>query len=91
LACNVFRAVELRKPMLVAANTGFSAHIDGSGRLLQVGPRRQPDALRAEVRADGRRSPYRLVGDWPAVAMTAIAVVGIAAFYRTCRNRKRAE
>jgi apolipoprotein N-acyltransferase len=82
LACNVFRAVELRKPMLVAANTGFSAHIDGSGRLLEVGPRRQPAILRAEVEADGRFSAYRLIGDWPAVAMAAIAVFGLAWSWR---------
>jgi apolipoprotein N-acyltransferase len=76
LACNVFRAVELRKPMLVAANTGFSAHIDGSGRLIECGPRRQPAALRADVRADGRTSPYLVVGDWPAIGMTVVALGG---------------
>ena len=33
LACGVFRAVECRKPLLVAANTGFSAWIDGDGNI----------------------------------------------------------
>ncbi len=74
LACNVFRAVELRKPMLVAANTGFSAHIDGSGRLLQRGPRRQPVVLRASVVPDSRVSPYFLLGDWPVIGMTILAI-----------------
>ena len=32
LASGVFRAVECHKPMLIAANTGFSAWIDGDGR-----------------------------------------------------------
>lgn len=40
LICSVFRAVECRKPFLVAANTGFSAWIDGDGRIVQQGPRR---------------------------------------------------
>jgi apolipoprotein N-acyltransferase len=77
LACNVFRAIEQRKPMLVAANTGFSAHIDGSGRLLQVGPRRKPDVLRAEVRRDGRTSLYQILGDWPALGLTVLALLGL--------------
>ena len=45
LACNVFRAVEMRKHHLVCANTGLSAHIDPAGRLLQLTKRRQPDVL----------------------------------------------
>ena len=43
LVCGVFRAVECRKPLLVAANTGISAHIDADGRILVRGPRRQHD------------------------------------------------
>jgi len=76
LACGVFRAVECRKPMLIAANTGFSAHIDGSGRILQRGPRRDTAVLRAEVRPDRRRSPYLAWGDWPA-GLCAVACVGL--------------
>ncbi|MFW6125297.1 MAG: apolipoprotein N-acyltransferase [Pirellulales bacterium] len=77
LACGVFRAVECRKPMLIAANTGFSAHIDGSGRILRRGPRRRTAVLRAEVRGDRRRSPYLSWGDWPA-GLCAAACVGLA-------------
>ena len=54
LACNVFRAVEMRKPNLVCANTGFSAEIDSSGRLLQLGKRRDVDILKAEVGSSRR-------------------------------------
>ena len=32
-ACGIFRAVELRRPMLIAANTGFSAWVDADGRV----------------------------------------------------------
>ena len=39
LICGVFRAVECRKPFLIAANTGFSAWIDSNGRIVEQGPR----------------------------------------------------
>ncbi len=54
LRCAIFRAVELRKPMLVAANTGFSVYVDGNGQIRQLGPRREPAILFTEVRRDGR-------------------------------------
>ena len=40
LACGVFRTVECRRPMVIAANTGISASIDASGHILDEGPRR---------------------------------------------------
>lgn len=61
--CGIFRAVELRKPLLVAANTGLSAVIDGNGVVQQRGPRRQPALLLASVPADGRTAPYLMGGD----------------------------
>lgn len=66
LACAVFRAVENRKPMLVAANTGISAAIDSSGRLDWVGPRWDEAVNIVDVRLDSRTSPYSHYGDWPA-------------------------
>jgi apolipoprotein N-acyltransferase len=64
LACGVFRAIELRRPLLIAANTGFSAWIDPSGRLLSRGPRRVEVSLLAEVDLQQRFSPYLVAGDW---------------------------
>jgi apolipoprotein N-acyltransferase len=63
---NIFRAIENRKPLIVAANTGISAHIDGNGRVIQRGPKRAPQPLLVSVTADGRRSPYHRWGDTPA-------------------------
>ena len=65
LDCAVFRAIELRRPFLVAANTGFSAWIDGNGRVLAKGPRRATGTLLARVRPDGRASGYERWGDGP--------------------------
>ena len=37
LACGVFRAVECRMPLLIAANTGFSAWIDATAASCRPG------------------------------------------------------
>jgi apolipoprotein N-acyltransferase len=81
LACGVFRAVECRKPLLIAANTGFSAWIDADGRILAQGPRRAEEVLLAEVTPDLRKSWYLAYGDVPAgaclAASLALAAVGL--------------
>ena len=78
--CSIFRAIENRKPMIIAANTGISAWIDGSGRVLARGPRRDRQVLVADVTPDGRASPYHWIGDWPAnlcgLACLVLAAIG---------------
>jgi len=74
--CGVFRAVECRKPFLIAANTGFSAWIDSDGRIQQKGPRRATDTILAEVRIDHRTSWYLRHGDW----FAGICLFGCAVF-----------
>lgn len=86
LRCAVFRAVENRKPMLVAANTGFSAWIDSSGAIRAQGPRRQPAVLIAEVIPDGRSSPYHRWGDLPAWLCAAACVVFATSPWWRARN-----
>lgn len=75
LACNVFRAVEMRKIHLVCANTGLSAEIDSCGRLLQTGDRRQAGAIRSLVRPVEQTSLYRSIGDVIPMIMLTIATV----------------
>lgn len=74
LICGVFRAVECRKPLLIAANTGFSAWIDSDGRILKQGPRRKAGTLLATIAAEGRRSWYLDHGDWPAGSCLAFCL-----------------
>ena len=84
--CGVFRAVECRKPFLIAANTGISGWIDADGRIRARGPKRQTATLLAEPAPDARNSWYLRYGDWPAgiclCACVALAAVG-------CWSRRR--
>lgn len=75
LACAAFRAVENRLPVLVAANTGFSAYIDGDGRIVEQGPRRVERVVYAAVKRDTRDSWYQRLGDLPAGACLLFCVV----------------
>jgi apolipoprotein N-acyltransferase len=74
LACAVFRAVELRRPFLVAANTGISAWISSEGRILARGPRRAKDVLLAEIGPCHGQSLYCLWGDWAAVCCLLVCL-----------------
>ena len=73
LAAARLRAVEVRTPVVVAANTGISAWIDGSGRVLRRGPKRATATVRAAVTPDGRWSPFLAWGSLPAGLAAAFA------------------
>ncbi len=91
MICGVFRAVECRKPFLIAANTGLSAWIDGNGRIREQGPRLATAVIIADVSKDGRRSLYLWWGDLPAglclLACAALASIG----WRDRRRQKTIE
>jgi apolipoprotein N-acyltransferase len=82
LTCGVFRAIENRTPLLISANTGPTAIVDSSGEVVEVAPRRKETVVVGTVATDGRRAPYRIIGDWPAGACLllsgAMAVFGLA-------------
>lgn len=86
LACNVFRAVETRKPHLVSANTGFSAQIDSCGRLLQTGPRRQTGILRASVQPIKRTSVYLTIGDAVPFVFAVLTLLTIVLSIRAAKR-----
>ena len=77
LASGVFRAVEARRPLVIAANGGISAWIDHAGRLRRQSPRQQPDVILADVELSAMRSPYVELGDWFAGLCLAQCVVFI--------------
>jgi len=59
----VFRAVENRKPLIRAANTGISGHIDSNGRILSRTALFEKTFLLGDVRTDSTRSFYSKYGD----------------------------
>ncbi len=87
LASSILSAVENRRPMLVAGNTGLSAHIDGVGQLVQVTSRLEATAILAEPRRDGRGGLVQAVGyplSWICAFVSGLA--GIAWLARRFRN-----
>ena len=92
LACGVFRAVECRKPLLIAANTGFSAWIDSDGRVLSQGRRHANDVIVAQPLLDvSCRSWYLDHGDWFAGACLAACALlaGFGLWGRSAELRRR--
>jgi apolipoprotein N-acyltransferase len=88
LICGVFRAIECRKPFLVAANTGFSAWIDADGRIVQQGPRQATGFIIARPELDSRQSIYARMGDWPA-GLCLCACLGLAGVGLSGRMKRR--
>jgi apolipoprotein N-acyltransferase len=92
LICGVFRAIECRKPLLIAANTGFSAWIDSDGRIVKQARRRAEDVIIARPELDSRQSLYLRFGDvfaWTCFALTALAA-GYGGLHR-CRRHSKSE
>jgi apolipoprotein N-acyltransferase len=85
--CAVLRAIENRKPMLIAANTGISGVIDGNGRVLERGPKRDTAIIVAEVKPDGRRSWFHTLGDWPAAACLVVSALGAVWGWRGAKTQ----
>jgi apolipoprotein N-acyltransferase len=80
LACSVFRAVETRRPLVIAANGGISAWIDAYGRVRAQGPKMESDVIIADVQMRTRGNTfYVATGDWFAglclIFCLALAVV----------------
>jgi apolipoprotein N-acyltransferase len=81
LACSIASAVENRRPMVIAANTGLSAWIDGAGRLEAVAHRLEPDQILAEPYRDSRLGLFQVIGDWPIRIFAAITWILALAFW----------
>jgi apolipoprotein N-acyltransferase len=93
LACSVYRAVESRLPMVIAANTGISASIDASGHILAEGPVRGTKSILADVRLDRRESWYLRHGDLFAgtclAAVIFLACLGVIGKRRSAKPPRR--
>ncbi|MBX3420510.1 MAG: hypothetical protein KF752_03030 [Pirellulaceae bacterium] len=88
LAGSILCAVENRRPILVAANTGLSAEIDGSGRLLQCSERLTASTILAEPRRDGRWGLVQSVGyplSWACAVLVACAALTLLKRQRSAK------
>jgi apolipoprotein N-acyltransferase len=75
LALAVFRAVEQRRFLVRATNTGISAFVDPAGRIVKQTPIFARANLLEEVTPLSVRTPYARFGDWVAV-IAALVLLG---------------
>lgn len=62
------RALETGRPILRSANTGITAHIDHTGKVMAAGPERRLTTLSGMVQPMQGRTPYAMLGDLPFLA-----------------------
>ncbi len=74
LRCSQMVAVTCRRPLLIAANGGPTAWIDGSGRIIDRLANEQAGFLLTNIEVDSRWGLYQIIGDWPARAMAALCI-----------------
>ncbi len=73
-------AVENRRPMLVAANSGVSAWIDSTGRIVDSLDRFETGAVLALPIPDGRWGLWSSIGDVPAKVLSVFTVLPLVAY-----------
>jgi apolipoprotein N-acyltransferase len=78
LACDVFRAVETRSPLVIAANGGISASIDSLGHVQARCGKQVGDFILADVEPSVLTSWYVRFGDWfPAICLACCIFLAI--------------
>jgi apolipoprotein N-acyltransferase len=73
-----FRAIELRRSLVRATNTGLSCLVDPRGRVIAHGGLFRAETVAASVPLLEGRTLYARLGDWPALASAALALVCLA-------------
>lgn len=82
LSMAVFRCVETRRYMARAANTGISAFIDPSGRILGTTQLYEDDFLLGRVAFLDEQTFYSRWGDWPLVTVSWALLLAMMFKYR---------
>ncbi len=75
LRLGALRAIETRRDMARAANTGFTGFIDQKGTLTQLAPAWVPAASRATVHLNDKLTFYTRVGEWIGRGAQALALL----------------
>ena len=87
LALSVFRAVENRRTLLRATNTGISAVISPTGKVQMESSIFEPAILVVNAPLLKKMTTYTKLGDWFAIACVAYMFLGIAAVIVFGRKR----
>jgi apolipoprotein N-acyltransferase len=87
---SVFRAVENRRPVVIASNAGPSTIIDASGLVVVRARAFAPDAISATVRVDVPAGLYRRWGDRVPFGFMLVLVVAALARGRSLQARSTA-
>jgi apolipoprotein N-acyltransferase len=90
LASSVFRAVEMRRPMVIAANRGLSAYVTHWGAVVAVTERDRADALVVDVSlAPDATTIYARYGDWLPLACLGFCAVVMTIGLASRRRRQQ--
>jgi apolipoprotein N-acyltransferase len=81
LSMLAFRAVETRTWVARAANTGFSAVIDSSGRVREKSSLFEKAAIQAIIPLRSQSTWYSRYGDWLVVLCLAMTLAGGLHYY----------
>ena len=83
----IFRAIENRVWIARAANTGFSAIIDSSGRIVKKVPLFQTGGIYAKIPLREEKTFYTRHGDWLIIFCGLIFLAGILMLIGNNRRR----
>jgi len=89
LSFYAFRAAENGKALLRAANTGFSAIIDGTGRVRERTPLFTRTALVGEIPLHSEKTLYTIIGDAPAWICFIAWLFGVGLFIFFHKNQAK--
>ncbi len=88
LAVSAVRAMENRVPILRAANTGISAVIDRSGRVVRSIPLEERGVIVVDIETGGGLTLYTRFGDWIVIPSAAVIVVYFLVLLNLWRSRR---
>lgn len=85
----VFRAIENRKPVIRAANTGISGFIDSRGRIITKTELFQRDSITRTIKTTETKSFYTEYGDLFSYLCFILSIVILANFFGMTRKKLR--
>lgn len=88
LAVSAVRTLENRVPVIRAANTGISAIIDRSGRIVESLPLDERGVIVADIETGGELTLYTRFGDWIVILGAAVISVYFLILMNTWRSRR---